>query len=88
MRTFRVYFDIPHSSFSIHKPYSSEVGTMRFTLRLPDGDSILQIHDRRKTLDEQIVHDGLLAQVDLPSSNIDAACKVATSPRAPAQATT
>lgn len=78
MRTFHFLFQIPNSSISIDDPYSHDLGRLSYTFALPEGGEIvLTLYDYKASSEGHALHLGLMAEVDVPGQDIDAALQVA-----------
>src|SRR5260370_17739079 len=78
VRTFHFIFQIPNSSISIDDPYSHDLGRLSYTFALPEGGEIvLTLYDYKASPEGHSLHLGLMAEVDTPGQDIDAALQVA-----------
>lgn len=78
MRTFHFLFQIPNSSISIDDPYSCDLGRLSYTFALPEGGEIvLTLYDYKANPEGHALHLGLMAEVDTPGQDIDAALQAA-----------
>ena len=78
LRRFHVMFEIPHSFYSVARPYSEEIG--RFEAHFTDTPEplIVALTDVRQDIGGAPVHVGIVADVQVSSTDIQQAVQLAT----------